>query len=150
MNDFSLKSGTRSYSGGVGGVANDIEPGKRMLSSMSPTIVLKDNKFFMVLGTPGGTTIPTSVFQAIVNIVDFNMTGTEAVMAPMFHHEWIPDEVAMSDRFSKDTVSILKNMGYRITKGGYSSLELIKVKKLPFEMPSLLEIVSQHGSAEGY
>ncbi len=88
MDDFSVKPGTPNLYGLVGGKANAIEPSKRMLSSMTPSILEKDGKLFMVVGTPGGSTIITSVFQAILNVVDFGMTMQEAVAAPRFHHQW--------------------------------------------------------------
>jgi gamma-glutamyltranspeptidase/glutathione hydrolase len=90
MDDFSIKPGVPNMYGAVGGEANAIAAGKRMLSSMTPTLVLKDNKPFLVVGTPGGTTIPTSVFQSIVNVIDFNMNASDAVNKPKFHHQWLP------------------------------------------------------------
>ena len=93
MDDFSAKPGVPNIYGAVGGEANAIAPGKRMLSSTTPTIVLKNGQPFLVVGTPGGTTIPTSVFQTLVNIIEFNMTTTDAVNQPKFHHQWLPDEV---------------------------------------------------------
>src|SRR5690606_7206670 len=95
MDDFSVKPGTPNMYGLIGGAANAIEPGKRMLSSMTPTILEKDGKLFMVVGTPGGSTIMTSVFQTIVNVIDFGMNMQEAVSAPRFHHQWLPAEVAV-------------------------------------------------------
>ena len=91
MDDFSAKPGTANLYGLVGGDANAIEPGKRMLSSMAPTIVLRDGKPVLVLGTPGGSTIITTVAQIVVDVVDFGMTLEEAVAAPRFHHQWLPD-----------------------------------------------------------
>jgi gamma-glutamyltranspeptidase/glutathione hydrolase len=91
MDDFSIKPGVPNMYGAIGGEANSIQPGKRMLSSMTPTIVLKDNRPFLVVGTPGGTTIPTSVFQTIINIIEFNMSTEDAVWEPKFHHQWLPD-----------------------------------------------------------
>src|SRR5205809_3031514 len=88
MDDFSIKPGVPNMYGAIGGEANAIAAGKRMLSSMTPTLVLKNNKPFMVVGTPGGTTITTSVFQSIVNIVDFDMSAADAVNKPKFHHKW--------------------------------------------------------------
>ncbi len=93
MDDFSIKPGVPNMYGAIGGKANSIEPNKRMLSSMTPTLVLKNKKPFLVVGTPGGTTIPTSVFQSIVNIIDFNLSAVDAVNLPKFHHQWLPDEV---------------------------------------------------------
>ena len=99
MDDFSIKPGVPNMYGAIGGDANAIAPNKRMLSSMTPTLVLKNNKPFMVVGTPGGTTIPTSVFQTIVNIIDFNMNADDAVNKPKFHHQWLPDEVRSKKDF---------------------------------------------------
>ena len=93
MDDFSIKPGEPNIYGLTGGTANAIRPGKRMLSSMTPTIVLKGQKPFIVLGTPGGSTIITTVAQLIVNIIDFGMKPAEAVAAPRFHHQWLPDMV---------------------------------------------------------
>lgn len=134
MDDFSSKPGVPNMYGAVGGEANAIAPGKRMLSSMTPTIVLKDNKPFMVVGTPGGTTIPTSVFQTIVDIIDYKMSPADAVNKPKFHHQWLPDELVIEKGFPQDVADRLKQMGYTI-KGynvpGYEvvigRVELIKV-----------------------
>lgn len=93
MDDFSSKPGTPNMYGAIGGDANKIEPGKRMLSSMTPTIVEKNGKLFMVVGTPGGTTIITSVFQTILNVIDHRMTMQEAVNARRLHSQWVPDSV---------------------------------------------------------
>lgn len=93
MDDFSVKPGTPNMYGLVGGKANAIEPEKRMLSSMSPTILEKNNKLYMVVGTPGGSTIITSVFQTILNVTEFGMNMQEAVSAPRFHHQWLPDHI---------------------------------------------------------
>lgn len=93
MDDFSVKPGTANMYGLVGGKANAIEGNKRMLSSMSPTIIEKNGKLYMVVGTPGGSTIITSVFQTILNVVDFGMNMQEAVDAPRFHHQWLPDYI---------------------------------------------------------
>ncbi len=93
MDDFSAKPGVPNMFGLVGGEANAIEPGKRMLSSMTPTIVEKDNELFMITGTPGGSTIITSVFQSILNVIDYGMTMQEAVEAPRFHSQWLPDRI---------------------------------------------------------
>src|SRR3546814_11908567 len=102
MDDFSVKPGAPNMFGLTGGEANAIEPGKRMLSSMTPTILEKDGQLFMVAGTPGGSTIMTSVFQTILNVVDFGMDMQEAVSAPRFHHQWLPAEVAV-ERVQSDS-----------------------------------------------
>ena len=99
MDDFSIKPGVPNMYGAIGGGANAIEPGKRMLSSMTPTIVIKNGKPFLVVGTPGGTTIPTSVFQTLVNIIDFNLSVDDAVNRPKFHHQWLPDYVEVEKDF---------------------------------------------------
>jgi gamma-glutamyltranspeptidase / glutathione hydrolase len=128
MDDFSIKPGVPNMYGAVGGEANAIAAGKRMLSSMTPTLVLKDNKPFMVVGTPGGTTIPTSVFQSIVNVIDFNMNAGDAVNKPKFHHQWLPDEVMTEHDFSAETKAALEKMGYKIVdRGGIGRTELIKI-----------------------
>jgi gamma-glutamyltranspeptidase/glutathione hydrolase len=128
MDDFSVKPGVANMYGAVGGEANAIAPGKRMLSSMTPTIVLKNNKPFLVVGTPGGTTIPTSVFQIVVNILDFELTAEEAVNKPRFHHQWLPDEIAVEKDFPENIVERLKQIGYTIKpRGGIGRTEVIKV-----------------------
>ncbi len=118
MDDFSVKPGVPNMYGAIGGEANAIQPGKRMLSSMTPTLVLKENKPFLVIGTPGGTTIPTSVYQAIVNIIDFNMSVGDAIDKPKFHHQWLPDEVMIENDFDADTKEQLQKMGYKLTARG--------------------------------
>lgn len=115
MDDFSVKPGVPNMFGLVGGAANAIEPGKRMLSSMTPTIVEKEGRLFMVVGTPGGSTIMTSVFQTILNVVDFNMGIQEAVDAPRFHHQWLPDEVAAEKTAVRSAVrNALTQTGYKL------------------------------------
>ncbi len=97
MDDFSIKPGVPNMYGLVGGTANAIEPGKRMLSSMTPTIVEKEGNLHMVVGTPGGSTIPTSVYQTILNVIVFDMNMTEAVWAGRFHHQWLPDQISLEE-----------------------------------------------------
>lgn len=118
MDDFSVKPGVPNMFGAVGQEANAIAPGKRMLSSMTPTIVLKNNQPWIVVGTPGGTTIPTSVYQTIVDIVDFKMPPSEAVNFPKFHHQWLPDEIFVERDFDKNVIEQLKAMGYKISERG--------------------------------
>ncbi len=115
MDDFSGKPGVPNMYGAMGGEANSIVPGKRMLSSMTPTLILKNNKPYVVIGTPGGTTIPTSVYQAIINLVDFNMNAYDAINKPKFHHQWLPDEVMVERDFDAETKKQLQAMGYKIT-----------------------------------
>ncbi|MBS4043067.1 MAG: gamma-glutamyltransferase [Chitinophagaceae bacterium] len=128
MDDFSIKPGVPNMYGAVGGKANAIAPNKRMLSSMTPTLVLKNKKPFLVVGTPGGTTIPTSVFQSIVNIIDFNLSAFDAVNLPKFHHQWLPDEVFFEKDFNKKTISELAKMGYTIKyREAIGRVELLKI-----------------------
>jgi len=128
MDDFSAKPGVPNLYGAVGGEANAIAPGKRMLSSMTPTVVLKNDKPYLVVGTPGGTTIPTSVFQTLVNILEFNMSTEDAVYKPKFHHQWMPDTLDIEKGFAKDVIDSLEKMGYKtIERGGIGRIEAIKV-----------------------
>ena len=129
MDDFSVKPGVPNMYGAIGGEANAIQPGKRMLSSMTPTIVLKDNKPYLVVGTPGGTTIPTPVFQTMVNIIEFDMSTEDAVYKPKFHHQWLPDTLKVEKGFSRLTVRMpLQKMGYIIKAArGIGRTEVIKV-----------------------
>lgn len=114
MDDFSVKPGVPNMYGALGGDANAIVPGKRMLSSMTPTLMLKNNKPYLTIGTPGGTTIPTSVFQALVNLIDFRMDLDNAINKPKFHHQWFPDEITIERDFLPETRKQLEAMGYRI------------------------------------
>jgi gamma-glutamyltranspeptidase/glutathione hydrolase len=117
MDDFSAKPGTPNMFGLVGGEANSIAPQKRMLSAMTPTIVEKDKKLFMVLGTPGGSTIITSVLQTILNVSQFGMSMQEAVNAPRFHHQWLPDLITFEpNTFDTKTLETLKSKGYLINE----------------------------------
>jgi gamma-glutamyltranspeptidase/glutathione hydrolase len=113
MDDFSAKPGVPNIYGAIGGKANAIAPGKRPLSSMTPVLITKKNKVWMALGTPGGTTIPTSVFQIIVNMAEFGMTLPEAVQAKRFHHQWKPDQISIEeDAFSQQVQAQLEKMGH--------------------------------------
>jgi len=138
MDDFSVKPGVPNMYGAVGGEANAIVPGKRMLSSMTPVIVLKNNKTFLVAGTPGGTTITTSVFQTLVNVLEFDLSTDDAVNKPKFHHQWLPDELYIEKTFPADIKESLIKMGYTIKeRGGIGRTEVIKVlsegKKIKIE-----------------
>ncbi len=116
MDDFSVKPGVPNMYGAIGGEANAIQPNKRMLSSMTPCLVLQNGKPYIVCGTPGGTTIPTSVFQTLVNLLEFKMSVEDAVNQPKFHHQWLPDEVAVETGFPKFVATELQTMGYKITQ----------------------------------
>ncbi len=118
MDDFSAKPGTPNMYGLIGGKANSIQPGKRMLSSMTPTIVEKDGQLFMVVGTPGGSTIITSVFQAILNVIEFDKDMQEAVAARRFHHQWLPDVIdAEKDALDTSVINNLTKKGYKFKVG---------------------------------
>jgi gamma-glutamyltranspeptidase/glutathione hydrolase len=117
MDDFSAKPGASNIYGLVGTKANSIAPAKRMLSSMTPTIVEKNGKLFMVLGTPGGSTIMTSVLQTFLNVAEFGMTMQQAVDAPRFHHQWLPDLVSFEpNKFLSTTLENLMYKGYKINQ----------------------------------
>ncbi|WKL49805.1 gamma-glutamyltransferase [Flavobacterium pectinovorum] len=117
MDDFSAKPGSPNMFGLVGSEANSIAPQKRMLSSMTPTIVEKNGKLFMVVGTPGGSTIITSVLQAILNVYEYKLSMQEAVNAPRFHHQWLPDLINFeADAFDIKTLDLLKSKGYLINE----------------------------------
>ena len=128
MDDFSVKPGVPNMYGAVGNEKNAIAPNKRMLSSMTPTIVLKNNKPYLVVGTPGGTTIITSVFQSIINVIDFGMSAEDAVNKPKFHHQWLPDMIFTEKDFDAATAAALEAMGYKIDKrGDIGRTEMIQV-----------------------
>ena len=115
MDDFSSKPGTPNMFGLVGAEANKIEPEKRMLSSMTPTIVEKNGQLYMVVGTPGGSTIITSVLQTILNVHEFDMGIQEAVNQPRFHHQWLPDVIKMEPKgFDKQVKRRLQSLGYEL------------------------------------
>lgn len=115
MDDFSSKPDVPNVYGLLGSSANAIASEKRMLSSMTPTIVEKDGKLFMVLGTPGGSTIITSVLQNIINVVDYKMGMQESVNQPRFHHQWLPDEIKLEpNSFDEKTKKELAILGYSI------------------------------------
>jgi gamma-glutamyltranspeptidase / glutathione hydrolase len=117
MDDFSAKPGIPNTYGLIGAKANSIKPEKRMLSSMTPTIIEKNGKLSMILGTPGGSTIITSVLQTILNVYEYKMTMQEAVNAPRFHHQWLPDEIVFEpDSFSNSILKEIKEKGYLINE----------------------------------
>lgn len=131
MDDFAVSPGTSNQYGLVGREANSVEPNKRMLSSMTPTIVTKDGELFLVTGSPGGPTIITSVLQVILNVIDHDMSLDRAVQAPRFHHQWRPDAVRMEPfAFSPDTLALLKERGHehfrlRLSAGGSRGLGVV-------------------------
>lgn len=114
MDDFSAKPGTPNVYGLVGGEANAVQPAKRPLSSMSPTIVAKGGKTWLVTGSPGGSRIITTVLQMVVNSIDFGMNVAEATNAPRFHHQWLPDQLRVEKGFSPDTLRLLESKGQHV------------------------------------
>lgn len=129
MDDFTVKVGEQNLYGLVQGATNSIAPGKRPLSSMSPTLVTKDGKTFMVLGSPGGSRIITITLQTALNVIDHGMAPQEAVDAPRIHHQWLPDEVYYEQRgVSTDSLNLLKTMGYKmVEQNPWGAAELILV-----------------------
>ncbi|MFZ9709716.1 MAG: gamma-glutamyltransferase [Steroidobacteraceae bacterium] len=132
MDDFSVKPGQPNLYGVIGGKANEIVPGKRMLSSMTPTVILEEGRVRMIIGTPGGSTIFTSVFQAIVNRIDFRMSTAQSVAAPRFHHQLIPPNLIVYSRcctLSSETIDSLRGIGYRVEKSPweFGDLQLIDI-----------------------
>ena len=119
MDDFSAKPGSPNMFGLLGAEANAIQPNKRMLSSMTPTIVEKDDKLFAVVGTPGGATIITSVFQVLMNLIEFRMSLQDAVQKPRFHHQWLPDQIYHEkNAFESTTMKKLEEMGHKFKERG--------------------------------
>jgi gamma-glutamyltranspeptidase/glutathione hydrolase len=114
MDDFAPKPGEANMYGLIQGEANAIAAGKTPLSSMTPTIVLKDGKPVLALGSPGGPTIINSVLEVLVNVIDFGMNVQDAVDAPRFHHQWKPDKLYLEKGFSPDTVALLKSRGHDV------------------------------------
>lgn len=137
MDDFSAKPGVANVFGAVGGEANEIQPKKRMLSSMTPTIVLKDGKISVVTGSPGGTTIISSVYTSILNALEFNMSAQQAVDAPRFHHQLLPkDTIRYHEGLTPDTVSALEKMGYIMDNERFGDLHTIVNRKGKLEAGS--------------
>jgi gamma-glutamyltranspeptidase / glutathione hydrolase len=114
LDDFSAKPGVPNAYGLIGGEANAVEPNKRPLSSMSPTIVLKDGEPVLVTGTPGGSRIITTTLQVIMNVIDHGMNVAEATHAPRIHHQWLPDELRIEEGLSPDTIGLLEGMGHDV------------------------------------
>ncbi|HEY9259636.1 gamma-glutamyltransferase [Chitinophaga sp.] len=127
MDDFSVKPGLPNMYGLVGTEANAIAPAKRMLSSMTPTLVLQQDQVLYSMGTPGGATIITSVFQTLINTLEFGLSPSDAINKPKFHHQWLPDEVAVEPDFPDTTIQALQGMGYKVVKRGtIGRTEIIK------------------------
>lgn len=123
MDDFSVKPGVPNLYGLIGGEANAIGPGKRMLSSMTPTIIEKNDSLWMVVGTPGGSTIITSVLQVFLNVAAFGMSLDDAVQAPRYHHQWLPDEIVVEKSgFPPSILTSLERMGHSLKPVDYIGL----------------------------
>jgi gamma-glutamyltranspeptidase/glutathione hydrolase len=118
MDDFASKPGTPNLFGLVQGEVNAIQPGKRPLSSMAPTILLKDGGLFMTLGAPGGSRIPTAILQVLLNVVDFGMNVQDAIDAPRIHHQWQPDRLTLERGISPDTAALLAARGHSVDQEG--------------------------------
>src|SRR5260370_40292138 len=114
MDNFAADPGKTNQYGLIQGEANAIQPGKRPVATMTPTILLRDGTLYMIVGTPGGTTIVNSVLQSLVNVVDVHMNAQDAVSAPRLHHQWYPDKIFMEPGFSPDTIDLLKSRGHQI------------------------------------
>lgn len=153
MDDFSVKPGIPNMYGAVGNEKNAIAPGKRMLSSMTPTLVLKNGSPYLVVGTPGGTTIPTSVFQTLVNVLEFDMKATDAVNKPKFHHQWLPDNIMVEKEFPLAVKEALKTMGYQLVqRSSIGRTELILVKNSADSRRVIIAVGDNRGDddARGY
>lgn len=154
MDDFSIQPGVPNMFGAIGGEANAIAPNKRMLSSMSPTVILKNNNPFLILGTPGGTTIPTSVYQVILNIIEFGLSTEDAVNSLRFHHQWLPDMVFVEKGFPEDLQKQLETMGHTVKeREGLGRMEVIKIIYKKGRPKPLFEAVGDNrgdDDAEGY
>lgn len=152
MDDFSVKPGVPNMYGAVGNDKNAISANKRMLSSMTPTIVLKNGSPYLVIGTPGGTTIITSVFQTLVDVLEFGINVEDAVNKPKFHHQWLPDVVYVEKNFPEDVIKELEAMGYTINKrGAIGRTEVIQINKTG-KTTSIIAVGDHRGDddARGY
>jgi gamma-glutamyltranspeptidase/glutathione hydrolase len=134
MDDFSIQPGVPNMFGALGGEVNAIAPNKRMLSSMCPTIVLKNNKPFLILGTPGGTTIPTTVYQVILNIIEFGLSTPDAVNELRFHHQWQPDILYVDNGFPENLRRSLETLGHTVKeRERLGRTEVIKITNKKIE-----------------
>jgi gamma-glutamyltranspeptidase/glutathione hydrolase len=130
MDDFASKPGEPNLFGLIQGEANAIQPGKRPLSSMTPTILLHDGKLFMLVGAPGGSRIINGVLEVILNVVDFHMNAQDAVDWPRFHHQWMPDKLYLERGISPDTIALLKGMGYNVESSEKTSVVIARTEAI--------------------
>jgi gamma-glutamyltranspeptidase/glutathione hydrolase len=158
MDDFSAKPGVPNADGLIQGAANAVGPGKRPLSSMTPTIVVHNGKAVMVLGSPGSSKIITTVANVLMGIVDYGLNLQEAVNAPRFHNQWLPDVVNVEKTVSPDTLNLLRKMGYKVqiglgdgdTHGYWSDAECIAVDEKTGQRLGATDARNSHGKAMGY
>jgi gamma-glutamyltranspeptidase / glutathione hydrolase len=151
MDDFSSKAGVPNMFGLIQGDANLVGPNKRPLSAMTPTIVLKDGKLWLVLGSPGGPTIITTVANILINVADFGLDIQQAVNAPRFHHQWMPDRIAMErTRFSPDTIKLLEARGHTISFGLGGDGECIQIDLESGQRLGASDGRNERGKAVGY
>jgi len=151
MDDFAAKTGVPNMFGLIQGDENAVGPNKRPLSAMTPTIVLKDGKLWLVLGTPGGPTIITTVANILINVADFGLDIQQAVNAPRFHHQWIPDRIAMErNRFSPDTVELLQTAGHKVSFGLGGDGECIQIDLQSGVRLGASDARNESGKAMGY
>jgi len=151
MDDFSAKSGVANAYGLIGGDANAVEAGKRPLSSMSPTIVLKDGKVFLVTGSPGGSRIITTTLQVLMNVIDHKMNIAEATLAPRIHHQWLPDELRVEEGISADTKAILRAKGHDVVvKRTMGAVQSIMVDPETGVLLGATDLRRTGSSVEGY
>ena len=151
MDDFAAKVGVPNMYGLIQGPANAVGPNKRPLSAMTPTIVLKDGKLWLVLGSPGGPTIITTVANVLIAAADFGLDIQRAVNAPRFHHQWMPDRIVMEpDRFSPDTIRLLESQGYKITYANNGDGECIAIDLKTGERLGATDGRNETGKAVGY
>jgi gamma-glutamyltranspeptidase/glutathione hydrolase len=151
MDDFASKPGVPNLYGLIQGEANAIAPNKRPLSTMTPTIVVKEGKLWLVLGTPGGSTIITTVANVLMGVVDFGLDIQQAVNAPRFHHQWMPDRLMLErDRFSRDTVNLLTSRGHTVGFGVGGDAECIQIDLQTGERLGASDARNENGRAVGY
>ncbi len=152
MDDFAAKQGVPNLYGLIQGPANSIAPGKRPLSSMTPTIILKDGKVNMVLGTPGGSRIPTTVINDFLSVADGGLNIQQAVDAPRFHHQYLPDTLSLEPGFPNETLAQLRAMGYSVDteKETWSDSECIVVDSKTGELQGGQDHRHHFGKAAGY
>jgi gamma-glutamyltranspeptidase / glutathione hydrolase len=151
MDDFSSKPGSANVYGLIQGPGNDIAPGRRPVSSMTPTIVLENNKVRLVLGSPGGSTIPTTVANVLLSTLDEGMNIQDAVDAPRFHEQYLPDSVSLEPGFSSATIASLKEMGYEIKEGRrWGNADCIAVDPKSGELLAGHDLRGIDGEAAGY